>query len=204
MQESKFVRRLQVGEYVTPPNPRGIGQDTEADTELTIDEDYLWCKRTRKLDVLAGWVEKLEDGVLAVVVNPVLVKLGGAESVIGAEVGFESYAEMHCDECQEIVHTHIDCPICLNEYAETNRSGGVYEKLAEDGPFPLRCDECKTVFNVLTIDAGYIRATIGTEADKAVLTKRSEKRLERLRASGAPAALIEVEIEILDKLKGGE
>ena len=196
MQETKFIRHLQIGEYVTPPDPRGITQDGEEDAELTIDEDYLWCKRTRDLDVLAGWVEKFEDGVLTVVVNPVLAKLN-VEAVIGAEVEFEYYSEVHCGKWP----FHIDCPVCLDGYAQTDLFCGVYEKFEEDGPFPLKCGECNAVFNVLAIDVGYIRASIGTEPDRTALVKRAEKRLERLKAANAPVALIEAEVENLKNLE---
>ncbi len=201
MADRKFIRHLQIGEYVASPEQGGIDSDMAEYTELTIDENWLWCKRERKLDFLAGWAEKLEDGVLTVVVNPVLVKLGGADVVIGAEVEFESIGEFHCEECNEVIHTHIDCPICLIKWAGTDLSGGVYEQLAEYGPFPLKCDECKTVFNVQTIDVGCIRALIGTEPDEAVLVKRSKKRLKRLLESNAPTALVESEKENLKNLE---
>lgn len=204
MQEPKFTRQLQIGEYITPPNLRGIDADTEKDTELTINENHLWCKRSRNVEVLAGWVEKpLKDGVLTVVVNPLLFALAGFGAVIGARVLIQTQEQLHCEKCQRVAWTYIDCPICSTDHASTDLNGSANERFGNDGPFPIKCDACDTVFNVLAIEeSGALRATIGTEVEKTVLQERSEERLRLLKESSAPQAMIDAEVENLNKLKG--
>ena len=47
---------------------------------------------------------------------------------IGDEVELEVYAEPCCELCGEIIHNHIDCPVCKSKYAKTNRYCDLYDK----------------------------------------------------------------------------
>jgi hypothetical protein len=55
------------------------------------------------------------------------------------------YAEIHCDLCNNIIHNHIDCPICLKSNASTN----AYFDLHEDESFILECEECESRFKLV-------------------------------------------------------
>lgn len=49
-------------------------------------------------------------------------------------------AEMCCDECNDVVHNHFDCPVCISENAGTD----VYDDIYEYDEFC--CQECKAEF----------------------------------------------------------
>ena len=57
----------------------------------------------------------------------------------------EIYPEMCCEICGEIIHNHIDCPVCGKKYAETDNYYGLYES-PED---PLVC-ECGAKFKLVS------------------------------------------------------
>ena len=52
-------------------------------------------------------------------------------------------AEVHCPECDEIIHHHIDCPSCKRIRASTDNYMSLYENKP---PYILTCDECNTKF----------------------------------------------------------
>lgn len=56
------------------------------------------------------------------------------------EIEIQVYPEVCCGECNDIIHNHIDCPICKNDYAGTNQYGELH------GEKELSCSECGTVF----------------------------------------------------------
>lgn len=66
------------------------------------------------------------------------------------EVDFDQ--EVHCDECLEVEHFHIDeCPICHVVNAGTDQYCSVHECLDnEDGIF--KCEECSSQFQILVYD----------------------------------------------------
>ena len=51
------------------------------------------------------------------------------------------YPEIHCDQCNDIVHNHFDCPICKKKYAGINTYSDLSDKDLE-----IQCEECKTKF----------------------------------------------------------
>lgn len=51
------------------------------------------------------------------------------------------YSEMHCDECCDIVHNHMDCPVCKEEWASTDCYGELDYSDEE-----ITCENCKTIF----------------------------------------------------------
>jgi len=59
---------------------------------------------------------------------------------IGAETNLEVYGEICCDLCNEIIHNHIDCPVCKNSYAETDQYVDLFDETE------LTCVKCKTIF----------------------------------------------------------
>lgn len=50
------------------------------------------------------------------------------------------YTEICCDFCNEIIHTHFECPICKNDYAGTTMYGDPWD---EDS---FTCEECGSQF----------------------------------------------------------
>jgi len=63
----------------------------------------------------------------------------------------EIYGELCCDDCNNIIHNHMDCPICKNDYASTNIYYEIWEFDKDD---VLTCEECKTNFKPVD-KAGY-------------------------------------------------
>lgn len=59
---------------------------------------------------------------------------------IGDELDLEVYAEICCDECQEIIHNHIDCPVCQSEYVATDQFCDLHDEKE------LTCENCGTTF----------------------------------------------------------
>ena len=63
---------------------------------------------------------------------------------------FEGHIEIHseicCEICNEIIHNHIDCPVCGKKYAETQN----YYDLHEWND-PLEC-ECGAEFILVSGD----------------------------------------------------
>lgn len=54
----------------------------------------------------------------------------------GEEFTLKVYPEICCDFCMSIIHNHIECPICLEKYAGTDK----YIDL--DDEKELSCEEC--------------------------------------------------------------
>lgn len=63
---------------------------------------------------------------------------------IGDKINIEVYAEICCEECNDIIHNHIDCPVCKNEYASTGNYG--YIEKTDD----VYCEECGSEFKLLS------------------------------------------------------
>ena len=58
----------------------------------------------------------------------------------------EFYPEICCDECNDVIHNHMDCPECKKEYAGTD----VYIDLdARDEGETISCEECKAEFKLI-------------------------------------------------------
>ena len=52
------------------------------------------------------------------------------------------YGELCCEDCGQIIHNHIDCPVCKTRYADT----GAFYDLSDDDCKEISCEVCKTVF----------------------------------------------------------
>jgi uncharacterized protein (DUF2225 family) len=59
-------------------------------------------------------------------------------------IELDVYGEVCCDDCGEIIHNHIDCPVCKNTYASTSS----YCDLSEEKI--IECDVCYTVFKKIS------------------------------------------------------
>ncbi len=62
---------------------------------------------------------------------------------VGDKLTIEIYEEVCCDMCNNIIHNHMDCPVCKKEYASTNRYNSMYH---EDG---FSCEECNAEFKLI-------------------------------------------------------
>lgn len=57
----------------------------------------------------------------------------------------EIYPEICCDMCNDIVHNHLDCPVCAEKDARTD----AYFDLSDEEPgFILRCCACSAKFKL--------------------------------------------------------
>lgn len=84
---------------------------------------------------------------------------------VGTNNSEDCYPEIHCDECNEIIHTHFDCPIC-----KTDDVGiGVYGDINDgDHKELIQCEQCNAILKIVHHD-GYIGY-----GDKVLLQRISE------------------------------
>lgn len=61
---------------------------------------------------------------------------------IGDTICLEVYSEICCDVCNDIIHNHIDCPVCNNNYTSTDQYHELY------GETILNC-ECGASFELV-------------------------------------------------------
>jgi len=64
--------------------------------------------------------------------------------IVGDEVELEVYAEECCELCNDIIHNHIDCPVCKRNYAETDQYCSLYDVKE------LTCENCGTIFTKIS------------------------------------------------------
>lgn len=63
-------------------------------------------------------------------------------------IEIEFYGEICCDMCNEVIHNHMECPECKNDWAATNFYGPVYD-YTNDDPCILECEECGAKFQIV-------------------------------------------------------
>jgi hypothetical protein len=52
----------------------------------------------------------------------------------------DTYAEYCCEECNEIIHNHLDCPVCKKEYAPSEQYHSLSDPYwRENGKIELEC-----------------------------------------------------------------
>lgn len=56
------------------------------------------------------------------------------------------YPEVCCNYCGQVVHNHIDCPVCEEDRVETT----AYHKIEKDEE--IACENCDTKFKVKDIN----------------------------------------------------
>jgi len=56
----------------------------------------------------------------------------------------EFYPEICCDECNDVIHNHFDCPVCKHKYAGTSMYGEMDSYYTE-----FSCEECEAEFKLL-------------------------------------------------------
>lgn len=59
-------------------------------------------------------------------------------------IDVQIHPEEHCEDCSEIIHNHIDCPVCKTEYSATDAYCDLNDYFDEYKE--IECDYCKTVF----------------------------------------------------------
>ena len=62
----------------------------------------------------------------------------------GKEFDLEVYSEICCDYCNEVIHNHIDCPVCEKKYAGTEQYCDLYDEKE------LQCENCGTKFEKIS------------------------------------------------------
>lgn len=55
------------------------------------------------------------------------------------------HQELCCEECMEIIHNHIDCPVCNTDYAPTFLYEDIYNISVES----ITCQVCNTRFKIV-------------------------------------------------------
>jgi hypothetical protein len=83
--------------------------------------------------------------------------------------------EIHCDECQEIVHFHMDkCPVCNKENAGTDQYCSPSDCVQHGGIF--KCVHCDSEFKILQYEYA-----ADTEKDALIelCSVGTEKRCDR-------------------------
>ena len=60
------------------------------------------------------------------------------------------YPETCCEVCNEIVHNHIDCPICNKKYASTINYGCIVQD-SDNGNYNIECT-CGAKFHTIEAD----------------------------------------------------
>jgi hypothetical protein len=63
------------------------------------------------------------------------------------------HPEICCDECNEVFHNHIDCPVCKKQDSETNSFFNLYEASIGE---TIECGNCNSVFELINRDASFI------------------------------------------------
>jgi len=77
--------------------------------------------------------------------NPTLSKMAVSGSFqIGDKFELGVYGEICCDDCNEIIHNHIDCPVCEKQYSSTDQ----YCNLSDETE--ISCDNCLSVFKKIS------------------------------------------------------
>lgn len=56
----------------------------------------------------------------------------------------EVYSEICCEFCNEIIHNHMECPICKDKYAGTDLYGEIDELDTE-----VTCEKCGAEFDLV-------------------------------------------------------
>jgi hypothetical protein len=63
---------------------------------------------------------------------------------IGDEVDIIAYGEICCDNCNEVIHNHMDCPVCKRSDVGTDQYCDMhYENI-------ISCQECGSVFEKIS------------------------------------------------------
>jgi DNA-directed RNA polymerase subunit RPC12/RpoP len=75
---------------------------------------------------------------------------------VGDVIKLYVYPEIHCEDCCEIIHNHIDCPICGKDYSPTDQ----YYDLSDENETMINCQNCKTVFQKKIGDHWYLSCTV--------------------------------------------
>ena len=88
-------------------------------------------------------------------------------------VHLEVYGEICCEECNEIIHNHFDCPACNQQYAGTD----AFRDIENDDV--LTCD-CGAQFKLLSdywyggCDAEWLNAPQDTEDENGHITQQPQ------------------------------
>lgn len=61
----------------------------------------------------------------------------------GSELELKIYGEICCDDCNDIIHNHLDCPVCKKDYAGSDQYIDLYDE--EE----ISCEVCGTVYEFI-------------------------------------------------------
>ena len=67
----------------------------------------------------------------------------------------EIYPEICCDYCNDVIHNHMDCPVCNHQYAGTETYHDIIDWMEEGEPVIITCQECKAEFKATKTDGYY-------------------------------------------------
>lgn len=55
------------------------------------------------------------------------------------------YPEICCEECNEVIHNHFDCPVCKTNDAKTSVYGQIH------AGYEISCQSCCATFTVVKV-----------------------------------------------------
>ena len=55
--------------------------------------------------------------------------------------------EICCKVCNEVIHNHIDCPVCNEKFSDTDAFCNIREK---NIGFIMKCEKCNTEFELIS------------------------------------------------------
>jgi hypothetical protein len=81
-------------------------------------------------------------------------------------IKLDVYPEICCDICDEIIHNHINCPVCKVSYASTTTYGDLYDFNE------VECEECGAIFEKINPnDSWYNGCSVRIKFDPNVKLK---------------------------------
>ena len=57
--------------------------------------------------------------------------------------------EICCEMCNQVIHNHIDCPVCNTNFSETDAYCNIREN---NVGFIIKCEKCYTEFKLISKD----------------------------------------------------
>lgn len=61
------------------------------------------------------------------------------------------YQELCCDECNDVIHNHFDCPACGKFFASTSAYGQI-----DDDDKEISCEDCGAEFKIIKYGYNWI------------------------------------------------
>jgi hypothetical protein len=81
------------------------------------------------------------------------------------------YQEICCEECNEVIHNHFDCPVCNSSYGnEPTDQYGYIDNYAAD----IQCEKCDTVFEKVSKESSWNDSDVEVRIKRTIQELRDE------------------------------